>query len=161
MRNLIVIALLFCLQASAQTHIVINHTLIPPKLELRCTLGCRGYPDRDTTYWRMPKDINQSVLMFSYTVLSQEQKDLREYLLGFFYNPMILQYNNGQFSVNQKKSLYKKNNIPLAYRGFVTKFYKDLNEDLQEKFRDKIFDEQEFKEEFLAVQKQYSREIKK
>lgn len=115
----------------------------------------------DTTHWRNPKSLEQSVLCVTTEDLNEEQKNEKLRLLGFFCNPKIVKYQmGGLVEVNTKRSLYTKNGIDLRYRKFVKDYYDKVNKELQMRRQSAPFDENATAEQFKEAQKKYSRLVK-
>jgi hypothetical protein len=146
----------------AQTIHVIRSSFYPHNVgKMKWYLGCTGSYSADTTHWRNPRTIDESVLMFftDSIPLPLEQGKLKEKLLGFFYNPAIISYSKGVFVLNTKRSVYKKNKIDLRYRRFVEEYYSEMNRDICKLREEGNLDESELIEQFQFAQKQYCREI--
>ena len=117
--------------------------------------------DSDTTHWRNPKSLEQSVLCAITEDLNEEQKNEKLRLLGFFCNPKIVKYQmGGLVEVNMKRRLYTKNGIDLRYRKFVKDYYDKVNMELQMRRQSAPFDENATAEQFKEAQKRYSRLVK-
>lgn len=107
----LILMLCFGITMSAQTTVVIMHSFYPHNVgKMKWYLGRAAVSNLDTTHWRNPKTIRESVLMFSSDSLHlpYEQKKLKDKLLGFFYNPTVISYTNGIFVLNTHKRIYKK-----------------------------------------------------
>ena len=122
-------------------------------------LGHTAICGLDTTNWRNPKNIRESVLMFYTDSISPAQKMFKEKLLGFFYNPAVTSYSNGVFILNTHKHLYKKNGIDLRYRKFVKDYYDEMNADICRLRSEGKLDEEELIEQFKFAQRHFCRDI--
>lgn len=91
--------------------------------------------------------------------MSSAQKELRTKLLGFFYNPKIVQYKNKFFVLNQKEKLYKHNDIPLIYRKIVNRYYQEVNDSIKKWRTEKSLDEKALVDEFNKLQHRFCRHI--
>lgn len=160
--GLLILVLWLGITGVAQTTHVIMFSVFPHNIgKMKWYLGQTGLCGADTTHWRNPRTIDESVLMFpaDSVPLPPEQEELREKLLGFFYNPAVVSYANGVFVLNTHRTIYRKNDIDLIYRKFVKEYYAEMNADIC-KLRDNgDLDEDELIEQFHSAQKKFSREI--
>ena len=147
---------------SAQTTAVIMKSFYLHNIgKVKGCLGRTAIGNLDTTHWRNPKTIRESVLMFSSDSihLPYAQEKLKEKLLGFFYNPSVTSYTNGIFVLNMHKRIYKKNGIDLRYRKFVKKYYDEMNTDICKLRNEGQLDEYELAEQFKSAQHDFCRDI--
>ena len=88
-------------------------TLDMPNLGMAIPLGKSNVAHADTSNWRNPQNIDQSVLRFDTNELTSEQKNEKLRLLGFFYNPAVVHFDKkeGKVILNTNRSLYRKNKI--------------------------------------------------
>lgn len=155
---------LFSMHLSAQTTHVITISIPGAELEkslkiTRLFLGTVSTTLADTTRWRKPRNREESVFYFSVDAMSSAQKELRTKLLGFFYNPKIVQYKNKFFVLNQKEKLYKHNDIPLIYRKIVNRYYQEVNDSIKKWRTEKSLDEKALVDEFNMLQHRFCRHI--
>ncbi len=123
-------------------------------------LGMWYQQSSDTTFWRNPVTLEQSVLVMDAKTLSNEQKELKAKLLRFFCSPKIVQYKKGgTVTLKAKRSLCKRNGIPLIYRKFAKQYYKDLNKYIARHRKSGCFDEDNLAKSFEYVWREYAGEI--
>jgi len=149
---------------SAQTTHVINITIPVAELEESLTIaklfpGIVSKTQADTSRWKNPKNKGESVFNFSDDTMSNAQKELKSKLLGFFYNPKIVRYENKVFVLNQEKKLYKHNGIPLIYRKIVNRYYQEANDSIMKWRTEKSLDEKALVDEFNKLQHSFCRDI--
>lgn len=137
-------------------------TLAMPNLGMAIPLGKSNVAHADTSNWRNPQNIDQSVLRFDTNELTSEQKNEKLRLLGFFYNPAVVHFDKkeGKVILNTNRSLYRKNKIEFVYRKFVKQYYENINEYIISHKNNEPIDEDFFLEQFEAAQNEFSREIK-
>ena len=124
----------------------------------RCWVG-----NADTSNWRKPKNIDQSVLRFDTDELTPEQNAERLRLLGFFYNPAVSYFDRkkGEVILNTNRSLYRKNKIKLIYRTFVKQYYDNVNAYIKDHKNNDPVDEDYFFEQFEDARHEFCKDIKK
>jgi hypothetical protein len=165
MRKLAVsLLVLFPLYLYAQTTHVITFSIPGYEIEKSLRLaelfiGNSCATEADTLRWRNPKNLYESVFNFSEDIMSVEQKELKSKLLGFFYNPKIVRYENKVFALNTKKKIYKKNRIPLVYMNIVRQCYDNANDSIMKWRKEDKLDEKGLVEEFQLAQRIFGREI--
>ena len=150
---------ILCLPSKGQDVVIVSKLRLAVHNVGLSLLGNWHYQQVDTTYWRNPKYIDQSVLAQDSKLLSPQQLSLKEHLLGFFYNPQVVSCKNGVITLNTQKKLYRSNNIPMRYRKLVKQYYDTLNDSIAQRKLRGDFDNDEFARNFKFFQDSYSREI--
>lgn len=161
--NIIAALLYFNCSLDAQdTWSVSKITILIPNLGRAIPLGKSIAVKADTTHWRNPRNLDQSVLRFDTEELTKEQKTEKLKLLGFFYNPKIVKFDkrNGAVVLNTKRSLYRRNGIKLTYRRLVKQYYDYVNNYIKEHRNNDPVDEDFFLEQFESAQRDFCKEIK-
>ena len=138
-------------------------TLFMPNLGMALPLGRTNIAHADTSNWRSPKNIDQTVFRFDTSELTPEQNAERLRLLGFFYNPAVAYFDRkkGEVILNTNRSLYRKNKIKLIYRTFVKQYYDNVNAYIKDHKNNDPVDEDYFLEQFEDARHEFCKDIKK
>lgn len=91
-------------------------------------LGSYVLVNPDTSKWKSPTKLNDTVLLLYEDEASPQQKETKGKLLSFFYNSGVVKVRNGKLKMSERESLFLCHNIDLCYIGIFKEYIYKYNQ---------------------------------
>ena len=116
-------------------------------------LGSYVLVNPDTSKWKSPTKLNDTVLLLCEDEASPQQKETKAKLLSFFYNSGMVKVRNGKLKMSVNKCLFIRHEIHLCYVDIFNEYVDKYNKN-RRTFK---LTKKDVKSDFIYMQKLYEK----